>query len=131
MLSTIPEEIVSEWHKWSARGRMVRVRQWIEDVEWAHGTLQLWNIHFSDQWTHILQQRAEVSSSWLELNECKARIGRLVLGYLGRVMDGEVSNDIAEWRDLSLQVHQLTSSLHHAVIGLEVSVRCVRLSHGV
>lgn len=131
MVAAIPEEILSEWRNWSARDRMARLRRWIEDVEWTHGTLQLWNVNFSDGWTKILQQHAEVSSSWLELNECKARVGRLVLGYVGRVLDGEVSDDINEWRDLSLQVHQLASSLHQAVIGLEVSVRLVRLSHRV
>lgn len=110
---------------------MARLRQWIEDVEWTHGKLHLWNIEFADEYTKLLQPPTPVSSGWLELSAAKARIGRSVLAYLGRVMDGEISDDINEWRDLSLQVHQLASLLHQAVVGLEVSVRLVRLSHKI
>lgn len=110
---------------------MARLRQWIDDVEWTHGKLHLWNIEFADECAKISQWSVETLSSWLDQNAGKARIGRSVLAYLGRVMDGEVSNDIDEWRDLSMQVQQLVSSLHQAVVELEVSVRWVRLLHKV
>lgn len=127
-VAAVPEDITSDWQEWSARRRMVGLRRWIMDVEWTHGTLQLWNLKFADEWANISRQPTEVSSSWLALNEGKARIGRLVLGYLGRVMDGQISGDVEEWRDLSLQIQELAASLHQAVVGLEVSLRWVRLS---
>lgn len=99
------------------------------DLEWTHGGLQHWALHFVEGWTKVSRQSTEVLSTWLEHSEGKARIGRVVLAYLGRVMEGQISGDVDEWRDLSLQVHELGGSLHQAVAGLEVSLRWVRLSH--
>lgn len=61
--------------------------------------------------------------NWLLYNEAKAMTGRLILGYLGRAMEGEISGDIDEWRDLSLQIHDLAATLHQAVAALEFGLR--------
>lgn len=127
-MAGVPEEIASDWHEWSARRRMVGIRRWIRDVEWTYGMLQLWDSQFADGWANRSRQPVEDLSSWLAFNEGKARIGRLVLGYLARVMDGQISGDVNDWRDLTLQTQELAASLHQAVAGLEVSLRWVRLS---
>lgn len=128
----VPEEILSKWHNWSARARIVGLRRWIMDLEWTHGTLHSWTLHFNEGWAKMACQSADALATWLELNEGKAAVGRMALGYLGRVMDGEVSGDIDEWRDLALQVHELTAMQHQAVAGLEVSLHwTVRWSNSV
>lgn len=53
-------------------------------------------------------------------------MGRLILGYLGRVMEGRLAGDLAECHDLALQTYQLGSGLYSAVIGLEVSLHWAR-----
>lgn len=66
--------------------------------------------------------------AWCDQYQRKVVVGRLILKYLGRVMDGTLSGDLeAECRDLALQVHQLGSPLYAAVAGLEVSLHWVRL----
>lgn len=66
--------------------------------------------------------------TWCSRYQRKVMVGRLILRYLGRVMDGALSGDLeAECRDLALQVHQLGSPLYAAVIGLEVSLDWVHL----
>lgn len=107
---------------------MVRLRQWIEDVEWTHGKVYRWNEEFADECTKL---SGCALPSWLDMHAAKAKIGRMVLAYLGRVMDGEISGGIDESRDLAMQVLSLASSLQQAVVALEVSVRWMRSSHRI
>lgn len=45
-----------------------------------------------------------------------------MIAYLGSVMDGELSGDLEECRELALQIHQLSNTLHSFVVGVEVSL---------
>lgn len=70
-----------------------------------------------------------------ELYVHKICIGRLVLQYLSRVMDGQLLGGLGtceltleeECRDLSLQLHQLSTPVASAVAGLEVSLQWIQI----
>lgn len=98
------------------------------DLEWSLGALDGWTLEFMQEWPQKKQQSHSNVAAWLEINSNKVSMGRLILGYLGRVMDGRLSGDLAECRDLALQTYQLGSALYSAVIGLEVSLRWARSS---
>lgn len=119
----VPTDILQDWALWSARRRMVALRRWMLDLEWEAGALDRWPAVFKDEWLAI-NQRSHQSSNQLilEAAEGKVTTGKLMLAYLGRVMDGELSGDLEECRDLALQIHQLSKTLHSVVIGLEVSL---------
>lgn len=126
-MATAPDEVLQEWPMWTARDRVVGLRRWMMDLEWSLGAFESWTAQFMEEWSAMRQQPDAVVGPWLEFNESKASIGRLILRYIGRVMDGRLSGDLAECRDLALQIHQLGSPLYSAVIGLEVSLRWVRI----
>ncbi|KZP10197.1 hypothetical protein FIBSPDRAFT_899895 [Athelia psychrophila] len=119
----VPTDILQDWALWSARRRMVALRRWMLDLEWEAGALDRWPAVFKDEWLAI-NQRSHQSSNQLilEAAEGKVTTGKLMLAYLGRVMDGELSGDLEECRDLALQIHQLSKTLHSVVIGLEYSI---------
>lgn len=109
---------------------MVGLRRWMLDLEWTLGAFDQWTSQFIEEWSQVKRQPAAAILSWLEASESKATTGRLMLGYLSRVMDGQLPGGLEEWHDLSLQGHQLGASLYHAVIGLEVSLRWARSGGG-
>lgn len=93
------------------------------DLEWEAGALDRWPALFKDEWV-ATYHNSDRSSAWriVEATEGKVTTGRLMLAYLGRVMDGELSGELEECRDLALQIHQLSNTLHSYVVGLEVSL---------
>lgn len=101
---------------------MVGLRRWMLDLEWTLGSFDHWKSQFMEEWPHM-KHLGVATTAWLDAGERKVSTGRLMLGYLGRVMDGPLTGGLEEWRDLSLQGHQLGVSLYHAVVGLEVSLR--------
>ncbi|KAF7971125.1 hypothetical protein HWV62_21998 [Athelia sp. TMB] len=119
--ATPPEELMERWGQWNARDRVIGLRRWILDLEWSLGALDGWMVHFIHEWPHIKCQGRTTIAEWLVINHSKASMGRMILGYLSQVMDGRLSGDLAECRDLALQTDQLDSVLYSAVIGLEVS----------
>lgn len=105
---------------------MLGLRRWMLDVEWQLGGLDRWASQFMDEWAHNTEQRNRMDV-WQDLYGERVKMGKLMLGYLGRVMDGNLSGDLEECRDLSLQIHQLASLLYSAVAGLESSLQWARL----
>lgn len=124
----MPNEIREEWPSWSARHRLLGLRRWQLDLQWEEGEIETWNLRFMSDWVSHRHLASDAMDTWRNQYQRKVTAGRLILRYLGRVMDGELSGDLeSECRDLALQVHQLSSPLHTAVAGLEVSLNLVQL----
>ncbi|KZP08255.1 hypothetical protein FIBSPDRAFT_964948 [Athelia psychrophila] len=69
---TIPNAIVSNWDRWSAHRQMIRLREWVEDIEWTHGKVYRWNEESTDKCAKL---SGCALPSWLNMNTAKARIG--------------------------------------------------------
>ena len=87
----------------------------------------------SDWAAHLIDPRDDLEE-WAYGYMRKVRTGQLILQYLGRVMDGQLGGVGAcelslqeECRDLSLEIHLLSTPLSSAVAGLEVSLKWVRM----
>ncbi|KAF7985447.1 hypothetical protein HWV62_5189 [Athelia sp. TMB] len=126
----VPGEIYIWWPSWSARRRISGIRRWVLDVEWREGEFTTWTGSLMNSWDGHRTESKEDVKEWADDYARKARIGRLILQYLGRVMDGQLTGlgvaagELAlqeECRDLSLQIHQIGAPIAAAVAGLEVS----------
>lgn len=86
-------------------------------------------------WADHRASAADDVKEWAEAYLQKIHIGRLILQYLSRVMDGQLLGGIVtceitlqeECRDLSLQIHQLSTPVFSAVAGLEVSLKWIHI----
>lgn len=86
-------------------------------------------------WANHRASDAGEVKEWAEVYLQKIHIGRLILQYLSRVMDGQLLGGLApceltlqeECRDLSLQIHQLSTPVSSAVAGLEVSLKWIQI----
>lgn len=126
--AAVPEDVLIEWSSWSARRRLLGLRRWLLDLEWEEGGIERWNPTLMSDWARRRRMPFDGMDAWLNQYQHKVIAGRLILGYLGRVMDGALLGDPeTECKDLALQVHQLGSPLYAAVVGLEVSLDWVRM----
>lgn len=69
---------------------------------------------------------ASEMDEWLQLAYDKIAAGRLILGYLSRVMEGSMSGDVEECRDLYLQGVQLMCQIQACVAELDSKVQDFR-----
>lgn len=130
----VPAEIYLWWPSWSARRRMSGLRRWMLDVEWKEGGFSTWSTSVMSDWA-IHRADGEDGKDWSTSYTHKIRIGHLILQYLSRVMDGQLLGGLGtceltlqeECRDLSLQIHQLSTPVTSAVAGLEVSLKWIHL----
>lgn len=115
---------------------MSSIRRWMLDVEWKEGGFATWNASVMSDWEiHRANGKGEEVQDWCASYVYKIRIGRLILQYLSRVMDGQLVGGLGtceltlqeECRDLSLQIHQLSTPVTSAIAGLEVSLKWIRL----
>lgn len=89
-----------------------------------------WPALLAEKSVSLRKQGAGAASAWLDEEQVKVSTGRLLLGYVGRVMEGEMTTDMDEWRDLFAQTYQLMYLLAPAVVGLERGLRAVRVEFG-
>jgi len=122
-----PEPNPRDWASWSARHRMIFLRRWLLDLEWGWGNVDRWPAQCMDEWQSVRGQRLDIVEEWFEERQKRLVNGRLVLGYLGRVMEGQLSFDVREFRDLYMQSHQLACTLYTGVMGLEHQLHSARL----
>ncbi|KAF7974954.1 hypothetical protein HWV62_10675 [Athelia sp. TMB] len=131
----VPDEILIWWPTWSARRRLSSLRRWILDVEWKEGAFDTWNTRLMSEWAGHRYKSPRDVKEWSDGYTQKVGIGRLILQYLGRVMDGQLQGGSGtceltlqeECRDLSLQIHQLSTPVSSAVAGLEVGLKWMQL----
>jgi hypothetical protein len=105
---------------------MTSLRRWVLDIEWKWGVIDRWPVRCIEEWATIKSQGKDAVQSWLEQGSVKVATGRRVLGYLEHVMEGDLHNNVEEWRDLYAQGYQLTAGLHSGVIGLEHQLYLLR-----
>lgn len=122
---TIPYS--EDWPKWSARQRMAAIRRLQVDIEWRWGSIDEWALSFSAEAGSLRHRGIEGALAWMGEQTGKVSAGRLLLGYIGRVMEGNMSEEIEDWRDIFLQSYQLMYSLAPAVVGQERALRAMKL----
>jgi len=123
----LPEPNSIDWASWSARHHMISLRRWLLDLEWKWGNVDRWPAQCMDEWHTIRGQSLNVVEEWFEERQRRLVNGRLLLGYLGRVIEGQLPSDVGECRDLYVQSHQLARALYTGVIGLEHQLHSARL----
>lgn len=101
-------------------------------MEWSEGDFTTWNTSLMSDWAEQRVDARERTSGWSNVYVRKIGIGRLLLQYLGRVMDGKLLGGAElslqeECRDLALQIHQLATPITFAVAGLEVSLKWIKI----
>lgn len=90
------------------------------------GPVERWGSVLELQSARMKDAYADEIDSWLMLAYEKIRFGRLLLGYLSRVMEGAMSGDVEECRDLYLQGVQLTCQINACVTNLDAQVNSFR-----
>lgn len=81
---------------------------------------------FVQESVRMKDEMMDIWGPWWELVHTKIKIGRLLLGYLGRVMEGELTGDPEECRDLYLQGVHLTCQVNALVTKLETKIHTFR-----
>jgi hypothetical protein len=117
----------NRWESWSAAERMIALRRWYLYAENRYGPFDGWHSQFMAEWALMRCNSALVVEVFLEGAKNRIEAGSRAIGYLGRVMEGYMPEDIRLWRDLYLQVHQYTTQIVSAVVGLQVMVDAVIL----
>lgn len=115
-----------EWPSWNARCHMKAVRRWLMDMEWNWGSMARWPAMCEEQWAIIKTKDHGIAGGWIAEEDKKVAAGRLMLWYLGRIMEGQLPLDVEELRDLYLQGHQLTCDIDAAIIPLEQRLYAIK-----
>lgn len=84
-----------------------------------------WPAILAEQSGDVRHRGAAAVVAWIEQEQMKVSAGHLLLGYMGRVLEGEMTTDIEEWRDVFMQTYQLMLVLAPGVVGLEQALRAV------
>jgi len=121
-----PRDILDEWSSWNASRRIAALRRWLLDMEWSWGAVANWPALCAEEWVSVKEQDSSCVTAWLDGEAKKVATGRRMLGYFVRVMEGTLPTDMEVLRDIYLQGHQLSCTLHTAVIGLEQTLGVVR-----
>lgn len=101
--------------------RMVAIRRWLFDLEWEWGPVSRWASSFELESARMKEEMMDVFAPWMNTALDKVKTGRLLLGYVSRVMEG-VIGDVEECRDLYLQGVQQTHIVLTAITELEVKI---------
>lgn len=92
----ISDPFQGQWPSWNTRRRMVSLRRWKLDMEWGWGTLTRWPTLCEERLVMVINRGSEAVASWIAEENKQVVTGRLMLGYLGRVMKGQLSPDTEE-----------------------------------
>lgn len=115
-----------DWPTWSARQKMAGIRRLHVDVEWRWGSIDEWTLVFSAEAGSLRHMGIEGVLGWMREQDAKVTAGRLLLGYIGRVMEGNMSEEIEDWRDIFLQSYQLMYSIAPGVVGQQRALRTLK-----
>ena len=113
----------------NARGRLVYIRRALLRLEDQWGTVDRWAAQFVQQWPSMKTESAPHVASWFASIRHQAQMGRHVIQYLARVMDGEMPSE-SEWRDIWLEAYQLLVTVYAGVLGLEFRLDIAERWHG-
>jgi hypothetical protein len=114
----------------SAAGRLIYVRRKLFLLEKRWGTVDGWPISFGQKWLSMRSSSAQEVALWFDSIRHQAQTGRHIIGYLARVMDGEMPT-IGEWKDLWLEAYQLLGMVYSGVLGLEHRLDLAERWYGV
>lgn len=107
------------WGSWSAPRRVAAVRRWIIYASHKYGPVDRWAEDFSQKWGIMRHKEAGALDRWLDSIRQMIRMGRCVLNYLERAMEGELPESVDAWRDLHAQSYQLAGQLWRAILGVQ------------
>lgn len=105
---------------------MAGIRRLHVDVEWRWGSIDEWTLVFSAEAGSLRHMGIEGALDWMREQNAKVAAGRLLLGYIGRVMEGNMSEEIEDWRDIFLQSYQLMYSIAPGVVGQQRALRTLK-----
>jgi hypothetical protein len=108
-----------DWTSWNAPRRIAAVRRWIIHAAHKYGPMERWGEDLSEEWSSMKYGDAPTVRRWLARATRRVKMGRSVLNYLERAMEGELSPGVEEWRDLYAQSHQLACQLWGGVLGIQ------------
>jgi hypothetical protein len=113
-----------EWRLWTAPRRIAAMRRWIIHAASKYGPVEHWGEAFSLEWCEMKDGDASEVRGLLERAKRRIKLGRIALNYLEQAMEGELSANVEEWRDLYAQSHQLACQLWTAVLGVQYRLDC-------
>jgi hypothetical protein len=102
----------------NARGRLIYTHRALLVLEDKWGPVDRWAANFGCDWSSVRATSATQIRSWLDSMREMGKMGRRLIGYFARVMDGEMP-PVDEWRCLWLESYQLLGMLYTGVLGLE------------
>jgi len=120
------DPILDGWSSWDASHRIVGLRRWMLDMEWNWGSIAMWPALCMAEWANVKERDSAHVTAWLAECTKKASSGHRMLGYLGRIMEGNLPADVDVLRDLYLQSHQLTCTFNTAITALEITLSAIQ-----
>jgi hypothetical protein len=119
-----------DWKSLTASRRIAEVRRWIIHATRRYGPVEHWGEDLSQEWDTVRHRDPPIVYEWLQAVKSRVKVGHSALSYLESAMEGEMSSNIEEWRDLYIQSHQLASQLWRAVLGIQHRLDGVLSSKG-
>ncbi|KZP14614.1 hypothetical protein FIBSPDRAFT_896487 [Athelia psychrophila] len=109
----------SHWPNWSAEQHLAAIRRWVMYTEPKyHSPLDRWAQSFDADFQYGVPLDDGATRKWRR-GQAMVIAGQNAVGYLGRVMEGELPADDETLRDIYVQALQLSAILHRAVSGLQ------------
>jgi hypothetical protein len=102
----------------NAQGRLVYIRHALHVLESKWGAVDTWPSSFGQEWLKISAKEAHEVASWCHSIRIQVQTGWRLIGYITRVMDGEMPT-VEEWRNLWLECCQLLKIMYTSILGLE------------
>jgi hypothetical protein len=124
--TVLSDAVLEEWGVWSATRRIAALRRWMLDMEWNWGSIGSWSSKCAEKWATIKENDIDYALQWLEEEARKVTAGRRMMGYLGRIMEGQLPTDAETVRDLYVQGHQMTLLFDGVVIGLDSTLAILK-----
>jgi hypothetical protein len=122
----LSDAVLEEWGVWSATSRIAALRRWMLNMEWNWGSIGSWSSKCAEKWATIKENNIDYALQWLEEEARKVAAGHQMMGYLGRIMEGQLPTDVETACDLYVQGHKMTLLFDGVVIGLDSTLAILK-----
>jgi hypothetical protein len=110
-----------KWDSLSANERMAFIQRWLIYAEVKYkGPVDDWSEAFAKEW-HTLKNSPSASLCLIAASQ-KVIAGRSLLNYVARVMEGELPDDVQQWKALYIQAYHIIGSVNRACTSLQCKV---------